>query len=104
MGPLSPFLLSHPGPLRFCSDRCPPEAVHLWSTGLAACRRANMPQCSLSALVRLPEARKRVVQAASLMRAWKLAADREAAEDDLLWSSRGTAELGRPGAIVRAKL
>ena len=74
-------------------------------------RRAHMPPCSLSALVRLPEASKRPVQAASSMTVRKLAADREAAEDDLLChqlichrSSRGTVELGRPTTRVRAKL
>jgi hypothetical protein len=84
--------------------------MHLWSMGLAVYRRAHMPPCSLSAPVRLPEASKRPVQAASSMTVRKVAADREAAEDDLLShqpichrSSRGTAEPGRPKKINRIK-
>ena len=56
-----------------------------------------MPQCSLWAPVRLPEASKRQVQAASLMKVRKLVADRESVEDDLLCRpSSETAELWRP--------
>jgi hypothetical protein len=65
-------------------------------------RGARMPRCSLWAPARLPEAWERLVQAASLMRARKVAAAPEAAEDDL--SSPGAAELGQPTTGVRAKL
>jgi hypothetical protein len=75
-------------------------------------RLDHMPQCSPSALVRfLLQARERLVQAASLMRVRKVAADREAVEDDLLCrqqychrSSRETAERGRPTTKARTKL
>jgi hypothetical protein len=80
--------------------------MDLWSMGLAAYRRAHMPQYSLSALVRLPEVSERLVQAASLMTVRKWAADREAAEDGLSCHrlSGETAELERPTTRVRAKL
>ena len=66
--------------------------------GLAVYRRAHMPRCNLWQPVRLPEVRNWLVQAASLMRVRKLAADREAAEDDLLCHrlSGETAEQGQP--------
>jgi hypothetical protein len=56
--------------------------------------------------VRLPEAWNRLVQPESLMRVRKLAADWEAAEDDLSFrpSFRKTAEPGRPMTRERAKL
>jgi hypothetical protein len=56
--------------------------------------------------VRLPEAWERLVQAASLMKVRKLAADRQAVEDDLLChqSSPETAELSRPTTREPAKL
>jgi hypothetical protein len=69
-----------------------------WSMGLAAYRRAHMPRCSLWLQVRLPETLKRLVWTASVMTARKVAADREAAADDL-WCHRlsgETAELGPP--------
>jgi hypothetical protein len=52
--------------------------------GLAVYRRAHTRRCSLWAPVRLPETWKPLEQAASLTRVRKLAADREAVEDDLL--------------------
>jgi len=66
--------------------------------GLAVYRRAHMPRCNLWQPVRLPEVRNWPVQAAALMRVRKLAADREAAEDDLLCHrlSGETAEQGQP--------
>jgi hypothetical protein len=69
-------------------------------------REAHMPRCSLWAPARLPEASKRRMQAASLMKVRKLAADREVVEDDLLshQSSPETAELSRPTTTERAKL
>jgi len=73
--------------------------------GLAVYRRAHRPRCSLSVPVRLPEASKRLVQTASLMTVGKVAADREAAEDDL-WRHRlsgETAELGLPTPSSRAQ-
>jgi hypothetical protein len=50
---------------------------------------AHMPRCNLWAPVRLPVAWKRRVQAASLVRVRKVAADQEAVEGDPLchqWS------------------
>jgi hypothetical protein len=70
----------------------------LWSMGLAVCRRAHRPRCSLWVPVRLPEASKRPVSTASLMTVRKVVADRESAEDDL-WCHRlpgEPAELGPP--------
>jgi hypothetical protein len=74
--------------------------------GLAVYRPAHTRRCSLWAPVRLPEAWKPLVQAPSLTRVRKLAADREAVEDDLLCHrlSPETAELGRPTTRERAKL
>jgi hypothetical protein len=74
--------------------------------GLAEYRRAHMPRCSLWAPGCLPEAWNRLVQPESLMMVRKLAADWEAAEDDLLFrpSFRMTAEPGRPMTRERAKL
>jgi hypothetical protein len=73
---------------------------------LAVYRQAHTRRCNPWAPDRLPEARKRLVQAGWLMRVRKLAADRESAEDDLLChrSSPETAELGRPATRERAKL
>jgi hypothetical protein len=65
-------------------------------------RAGHMPRCSLWAPVRLPEAWKRLVLAASLSRVRKLAADREAVEDELL--CHRSAALGRPTTRERAKL
>jgi hypothetical protein len=74
--------------------------------GLAEYRRAHMPRYSLWAPGCLPEAWNRLVQPESLMMVRKLAADWEAAEDDLLFrpSFRMTAEPGRPMTRERAKL
>jgi hypothetical protein len=73
--------------------------------GLGVYRQAHGPRCSLWELVRLPEAWNWLVQVASLMRVRKLAADREAAEDDLLCHrfSRETAELGQQTPKRRAQ-
>jgi hypothetical protein len=66
--------------------------------GLAVYRRAHRPRCNLWQPVRLPEVGNWLVQAAALTRVRKLAADREAAEDDLLCHrlSGETAEQGQP--------
>jgi hypothetical protein len=66
-----------------------------------------MPPCSLWAPVRLPEAGKPLVQAASLMRVRPLAAERESVEDDLLChrsSGETAAEPKRPTTRVPAQL
>ena len=74
--------------------------MDLWNTGLPD-RGAHMPRCSLWAPVRLPEAWKRLVQAAWLTRVRELAADRQAVEDDLLCHRTSReAELGRPTTRV----
>ena len=52
--------------------------------GSAVYRRAHIPRCSLWEPVRLPEVGNWLVRAVSLTSVRKLAADREAAEDDLL--------------------
>jgi hypothetical protein len=70
--------------LRSTPDPCPTAVMDLWSTGLAVYRRAHMPRCSLWEPVRLPEVANWLVRAVSSMSVRKLAADREAAEDDLL--------------------
>jgi hypothetical protein len=106
MGRLSPILLIRPAPPRPSPDyHYPPAAVDLRSMGLPD-RVAHTPRCSLWAPVGSPEVWNRLVQAASLMTVRKLAADRQAVEDDLLshQSSPETAELNRPTTTERAKL
>jgi hypothetical protein len=73
--------------------------------GLAVYRRAHKRRCSLWEPVRLPEAANWLVRAAPLMTGRKLAADREAAEDDLSCHrlSREAAELGQPTPKGRAQ-
>jgi len=78
----------------------------LWSKGSAARQPAHLRRCSPWEPVHLHEARKRPVRAASLMmKVRKLAADREAAEDDRWFhrSSQETAELAPPNTTARAK-
>jgi hypothetical protein len=69
-------------------------------------RPAHMPRCSLWVPLRLPEAWKRLVQAASLMTVRKLVAGQESVEDDRLCHrlSLETAELGCATTTKRAKM
>jgi hypothetical protein len=80
-------------------------AMDLCSTGLPD-RGGHMPRCSLWAPVGLAQAWKRLVQAASLTRVRKLAADLAAVED-ARWcrrSSPETAEQKQPTPKRRAPL